>query len=201
MTTAPTQEAPTTSGGRPKPAKLDKARIAETAASQVVATLESIQDDERRLKKATEIIDQANGFLADNEPRMRKMALYLALIEGGVAVHNATSMSRYAFYKLTVDTLGADWPRPVSWDETVAERARKRGVRNYRTAAFDLPPLATQVIEAHARKDVALRYRDELILKLVDEGMSHAAIGNLIGRERSRVTQIVSAAGAKAGGE
>jgi len=202
---------PKTATGRPKPAKLDRDGIAAAEAAATVATLESITGAEKRLTQATQIIDQANAYLDDttqihggktvtvdgNERRMKKMALSLALLEGGVAVYDATSMSRYAFYKLTDKALGTgedDWVRPDSWDETVVARAKARKVRLYRDAAAELPELATEVIKAHARKDVATKYRDELIYQFVKErGMSHSQVAALIGRERSRVTQIITA--------
>lgn len=190
MTTAPPA---VTASGRIKLPKLDKDAIVARATAEVVQTLDSIEDDERRLQQATNIIDRANGFLADNEPRMKKMALYLALIKGAVAVSDATSMSRYAFYKLTVDTLGPDWKRPASWDDTVAARAKARGVRIHRDAVTELPPLAEKVAEAHAQKEAATKYRDQIVLRLVERGMNHGEVAQLIGRERSRVTQIVSA--------
>jgi len=217
MTTAPLTAASTTAGGRLKLPKLDKDGITARARAEVIQTLDSIEDDTRRLEQATAIIDQATGFLADNEPRMKKMALYLALIEGAVAVSDSTSMSRYAFYKLTEKVLGDPvevqevkpsgktvttikyvWAeRPASWDETVAARAKDRGVRIHRNAATELPPLAEKVTEHHVHRDVARSYRDSLILKLVESGMNHGDVATLIGRERSRVTQIVSAKAAK----
>ena len=204
---------PKTATGRPKPAKLDKDKIAGDEAARTVATLESIEDDEKRLRKAAQIVELANDYLADrtemhddrevtvvgNENLMKKMAMSLALLEGGVAVYDATSMSRYAFYKLTDRVLGAGehgtdgWKRPNAWDETVVARAKARKVRLYANAATELAPLATEVIRARARRDVAIRYRNELILKFVDAGLSHSTVAGMIGRERSRVTQIVSA--------
>jgi len=211
MTTAPLTAASTTAGGRLKLPKLDIDGITTRARGEVVQTLDSIEGDERRLEQATAIIDRANGYLADNETRMKKMALYLALIEGAMAVSDSTSMSRYAFYKLTEKVLGDPveyqeagtgktkikyvWPeRPSSWDETVAARAKQRGVRIYANAATDLPPLAEKVVEAHVQRTTATKYRDAMVLRLVEGGMSHGDVAQLIGRERSRVTQIVSAA-------
>ena len=203
----------TTASGRPRPPKIDKKGIAERESAKVAATLDSITDRDRRLTQAVRIIDKANEFLDDkvvmenaepftadgNETRMRKLALSLALLEGGLAVHNATSMSRYAFYKLTVSVLGDDWPRPETWTKDVAKRAKARGVLLRRDAIAELPDLATQVIEAHARRDTATRYRDQIIVELDAEDVSHSTIAALVGRERSRVTQIVSAHKAKAG--
>lgn len=187
----PTTEPPKTADGKPRPAKLDKKRIAADAAREVATTLESIEDTKRRLKQATVIIDKAHDFLDDEtavvdgkevivtpgaERRMKSMALYLSETLGGVAVYNATSMSRYAFYKMV--------------------RAHKGRILVHRNAERELPVLATEVIQAHAWLAEATKFRDAAIIELIDgpAKMKHSEVAELIGRERSRVTQIVSEA-------
>lgn len=84
---------------------------------------------------------------------------------------SVTGISRYGFYKL----------------------AHAKRVLHYRDAATELPALAEAVFEANERKRIAMQRRDEMIVALVDSGMSHESVAELIGRKRSRVTQIVSA--------
>ena len=199
-----------TESGRPKLPKLDKKGIRETETAAVMTTLDSIEDDEARLKKSAQIIAEANGVISEYDGRLRKLGLSLALHDGARAVYDAMGMSRGAFYAMTERVLGdlvdvevhhkdgsttveKQWKwvdRPTVWTPEVKARAKARRVLWHRNAATELPELGPRVFAARCRADAATKVRNELVRKLAVSSEVMEEIAAMIGRDRSRVYHI-----------
>jgi hypothetical protein len=198
----------------PKIAPLDTAKIREEETRAVTDTLALIPDPMARLEKAVAIIKDAEATEARLDRVVKQYALSLALREGVRGVFNAIPMTRSGFYQLTEKVLGDPvpyekvsrtgktttkikyvWPeRPVSWDETVAQRAADKGVRLDRSAAKNLPAAAAELYAAQVRIEAAIAVRDELVPVVATTAESKAAVARLIGRHPSRVSHLVKAA-------
>lgn len=186
----------TTGSGRPKIPGLNKAQILAAEADKIDAMLAGIPDPTDQLRALSDLDRAAHKVIEENDAAMRKQALSLTLHEGARGVYQAIGLSREAFSRMTAAALG-DWDeRPVSWDETVIDRAKARGVRYYRDAAKTLPALAVKVVTAKAQKDVIQSRRNTLVKALYTEhGLSRPEIAQIIGRNPSRVSQIAPKAG------
>lgn len=165
--------------------RLDEQRAVETS-------LNIIKDPAKRAAKAAAILAEAEKFIEEHYARVKKLGLSLALIDGHRGVSNLIGMSRSGFYQLTEEALG-EWPdRPAQWNETVAERARARGVRWYRDPLEELLPLAADVYAAKQRKIHAEKARDQLIVTLATKhGMKPPQLGEIVGRDRTSVHHIL----------
>lgn len=187
--------ATTTRSGRPKIPALSKPRIMAEQKDWIEDQLAAVKNPQDKLARLHEIEADAHKVIAENEPAMRKQALSLSLHEGARGVYKGIGLSRESWSQATAAALG-DWPeRPVSWDESVVARATAQGVRFYRNAATDLPPLALKVVTAKARKDVIRPMRDRLVTELSASGLKRTEIAAIIGRTPSRVSHIATKAG------
>lgn len=181
---------------RPEP--IDKDAIKAKAELDVTRTLDAIADPHRRMKKAVDLIRTADEKVDELTPRMRNLSLSLYLLEGGVMVHEATAVGPVAFYNWTTRALygdekpTGDWIRPAKWNEDVRARAKGRGVRLYREAITELPKVSKIVLEHTHIREVAKRYRDAELVKLIEGGMQTEEAGKLAGVGRPRAAQIMS---------
>jgi hypothetical protein len=190
----------TTRSGRPKVPALNKPRILLEQRDKLNAELAAINADdarataEARLRHLSDVERAAQHVIDEWEGPMRKQALSVALHEGARGVYKGIGLSREAFSRMTAEALG-DWPeRPVSWDETVVERAKARKVRWYRDAAATLPGIAVKVVTAKAQKDVIQPRRNELVKELFEvHGLKRTEIAEIIGRTPSRISHITKA--------
>lgn len=191
MTTA-TADIRRTKSGRPKIAPIDREAILARVHADITDALTDAHTTEAKLRIVADMSAEAQGVLDKHRGHMLKMATSLTVHEGVRAVDRAIGVSREWYSRIIASALG-DFPdRPPSWNTAVADHARKAGVRFYRNAIHDLPPVAEKVVYSEYMKASLRGYRDNLIATLTSQGWTRVKIADIIGVKPCRVSQIVS---------
>lgn len=176
---------------------LDRRNIREVETIAVDTILAAIPDREARLVRAGEIADEAQTIADRWRPQRDQAALSLALYDGHRGLNSVIGVTRTRFYDMRADALHltkaekkAKWLVKASRDQVVA-RARQHGVEHIPDAIKKLPRYANRVAAAKERDQAARAVRDRLVADLLRDGRTPSELGDLIGRNRSRVWQVI----------
>ncbi|NEA53546.1 hypothetical protein G3I60_05095 [Streptomyces sp. SID13666] len=168
----------------------DFTAIRETARRAVVNELGGIADPKERLRRAAEIVGQADVQIAAVVHERNACALSLAFYDGVRGIYQAMGTAKNGFDEMRRLALGLDKKTgKLPQGEAAATAAQAAEVRRIPDAGQQLPDLSEQVAVAEARRKAAVPFRQDACLVISEEpyGWTSAQIAELAGVTSNRV--------------
>lgn len=183
---------------------LDKEKVHRDALEVWQDALKGAAGPEEHALAAATLVNTCQSIIERLRPERDELAVSLALYDGALAMDKVIGVARTRFYELTCQALGiTDAERHSKWranatTEQIIDRAQAHDVAQHPAdkAGKRVVKVAHQVAVAEEAAQMGRTVRDRAANELMNEphNWSRVKVGELIGRNGSRLSHIAAAA-------